>query len=419
MAYAIIRTAKLKTNGSIGGSLDHNYRERETKNADENLTHLNEHSLESKQAAYDAIQERLPEKVRKDGVRCIEYLITASPDFFEKNDLITQEKYFEASKQWLENKHGAENVICTSIHKDETSPHLVAYVVPYAWNEKKQKETLNCKHYLGGRNKLSAMQTDFHKHVKHFGLNRGIERSDAKHQTIKQFYTKIQNPTMELSKCTPELNVPEPKLLESKDSYGKRVAEAVGNDVWNKACDNLENNILKVTHRDYITIEKENKKLKSQIAYQERKIEKQAEQIRTLEKANQVSLKIMRLKDASELLRNIDDKIKEQDNIRIISPIKSNELNKISYKWNKSLSGFELKINEKNINSKVTDEFINNIKSKDKFLSQFTNKEIRDGVLPVKKLGLTPSKPLIVDEKGHETNALKQSSQGQSRGMSM
>lgn len=37
---------------------------------------------------------------------------------------------FEQSKKWLENKYGKNNVVSTTIHRDETTPHLVAYVVP-------------------------------------------------------------------------------------------------------------------------------------------------------------------------------------------------------------------------------------------------------------------------------------------------
>lgn len=43
MAYAILRTAKLKSMGSIGGSLAHTYRTREIPNADAQRDHLNEH----------------------------------------------------------------------------------------------------------------------------------------------------------------------------------------------------------------------------------------------------------------------------------------------------------------------------------------------------------------------------------------
>jgi hypothetical protein len=80
MSFAILRTAKLKSFGEIGGSLSHNYRDRPTLNANSQLTQNNEHSLSSAELVMSAIKDKLPEKRRKDAVLCVEYLITASPD---------------------------------------------------------------------------------------------------------------------------------------------------------------------------------------------------------------------------------------------------------------------------------------------------------------------------------------------------
>ena len=100
--------------------------------------------------------------------------------------------FFKRSLEWLKQRHGAENVISTSIHRDETTPHLVAYVVPIDLEGK-----LNAREFLGGRSKLSKMQTDFYNEVKHLGLERGLEGSKAEHTTIKDFYAEIQKPDNE------------------------------------------------------------------------------------------------------------------------------------------------------------------------------------------------------------------------------
>lgn len=219
MAFAILRTAKLKTIGNIASSLSHNYRTRETPNADQNRSSLNEHSVESAQAVKDAIQERLPEKRRSDAVLCIEHLITASPEWSGWGT--SQERdFFEKSKKWLDEKYGAQNVVATTIHRDETTPHLVAYVVPLDADTGR----LNAKKWLGGRHKLSRMQTDFANEVKNLGLERGIEGSKAEHTTIRDYYKKIED-----LDNVPKVSVdrPEPEFFESKDKYGQRVVESV------------------------------------------------------------------------------------------------------------------------------------------------------------------------------------------------
>ena len=169
MSFAIYRTAKLGSFGEIGGSLSHTYRTRPTPNADENKAHLNKHIFETYNQCFDALKNAIPEKRRSNAVLCIEHLITASPDW---NGWGTkkEEEFFKKSLEFLNNKYGKENVIACSIHRDETTPHLIVYVVPID-----EKGGLNAKKWLGGRAKLSQTQTDFANEVKNLGLERGLE----------------------------------------------------------------------------------------------------------------------------------------------------------------------------------------------------------------------------------------------------
>ena len=192
MSYAILRTEKLKTMGNIAASLSHNYRLRMTPNADPTRLKNNEHDLKTARQVMDGIKNRLPEKTRKNAVLAIEYLITASPDWNGWKNKEKDSEFFDKAKEWLIKKHGAENVISTTIHRDETTPHMAVYVVPID-----SKGNLNAREFLGGRAKLSKMQTDFHDQVKDLGLERGLEGSKAEHTTIKDFYAEIQKPDNE------------------------------------------------------------------------------------------------------------------------------------------------------------------------------------------------------------------------------
>ena len=223
MSFAILRTAKLKSFGEIGGSLSHNYRDRPTPNANPQQTPLNEHSLQNAELVMNAIKDKLPEKRRKDAVLCVEYLITASPDWvgWHKSD---EQKYFDDAKRWLEDRHGKDNVIATTIHRDESTPHMIAYVVPLVDGK------LNAKKFLGGREKLSKMQTDFATNVgQSVGLVRGLEGSKSEHQTIKKYYTNIDTAVKMLPDVS--IDLPEKKLLESKESYENRVFEVLDREI--------------------------------------------------------------------------------------------------------------------------------------------------------------------------------------------
>lgn len=215
MKYVILRTKKLKEWGNICASLEHNFRERITPNADENRTAQNVHvGGISTDEVRQKIEQGLPEKYRADCVKCIEYLITASPEWFEMAREQEKQKYFDNAIKWLKERHGAGNVKCVSIHNDETTPHLVAYVVPLD-----ERGKLNCKKFLGGKKVLSEMQDDFAERVgKELFLSRGIKGSKAKHQRVQRFYGELKNTD------TPQLTYEDlrPQLLKKgffNDTY--------------------------------------------------------------------------------------------------------------------------------------------------------------------------------------------------------
>jgi hypothetical protein len=198
-SFAILRTAKLKTMGNVGGSLAHTYRTRETSNANPDRSHLNEHSHASPGEVVQALKDRLPEKRRKDAVLGLEFFIGGSPDWFEGKDYQQQDAYFRDAVAWLEKRHGKENVVGWSIHRDESTPHLVAFVVPID-----DKGKLNAKQWTGGSAALSRMQTEFACEVSaQHGLARGVEGSKAQHQTIKHFYAQVEQPAQHMT-ITPQ-----------------------------------------------------------------------------------------------------------------------------------------------------------------------------------------------------------------------
>lgn len=187
MSFAIMRCKKLKGMGSVASSLQHCYRERETKNADAEKTPSNQHYVAGNtDEAMGNLRDRLPEKYRKDAVLAVEYMMTASPDWWEKASSQQQAQFFAKSVEWLAEKYGKENVIALAIHKDESTPHLSAYVVPRTADGR-----LSAKEFIGNRDKMSQDQTDYAAKVQDLGLERGIQGSKAKHVTIQQFYRNV------------------------------------------------------------------------------------------------------------------------------------------------------------------------------------------------------------------------------------
>nr|UMW77843.1 plasmid recombination protein [Klebsiella michiganensis] len=145
--YAIMRCKKLTGMGSVASALQHCYRERETPNANAERTPENYCSVsKSTDQAMGRVRELLPEKRRKDAVLAVEYVMTASPEWWKEATPRQQAEFFARSEQWLEKKYGKDRVVAAVVHRDEATPHLSAFVVPLT-----QDGRLSAKEFIGGR----------------------------------------------------------------------------------------------------------------------------------------------------------------------------------------------------------------------------------------------------------------------------
>jgi len=189
MAYAILRTAKLKSWGNVSGSGAHTYRHKGmAPNADPLRMGKNKLLVGRPGDVLGDVQRRVSavtDKPRENAVLCIEHLLSASPEFFTGKTSKEVDAWARKNLQFLAQTYGKENVAHAVLHLDESTPHIVAYVVP----EKGGK--LNCRALLGGREKLRKLQTDYGHAMKPFGLERGVEGSKARHRTIKNFYSSL------------------------------------------------------------------------------------------------------------------------------------------------------------------------------------------------------------------------------------
>lgn len=222
MKYAILRTKKLKAAGAVWRSLKHAFREQPTPNADPTLAAKNEHlGAASAAEAMQRVRDRLPEKRRKDAVLAIEYLITASPEAMKGMGSKGSAAYFNGALKWLRERHGAANVVYAGVHRDETTPHMYAYVVPLDEGTGR----LNARRWLGGSKALSDMQTEFANVVgAQHGLERGIKGSKAVHQRVQRHYglvNRAADQAQELSmldKASLAVGKPTKRAQESLDS---------------------------------------------------------------------------------------------------------------------------------------------------------------------------------------------------------
>lgn len=226
--FAILRTGKLKSAASVKGMLKHNFRTIETPNADDSLTPDNEHlaavSVEDGMRRY---REVLPDKVRKNAVHAIDYMITTSQGATKKAKEATMKEAYD----WIAEKHGKENIIMASKHRDETTPHIHIVVIPID-----PKGKLNARHFTGGtKHRMSELQDEFYDRLvsKKIDIDRGLKGSRAKHQSIKSWHAKknqvdVDN-TVTASRIEQSLERRKKNafIKEKPEEANKRVAEAI------------------------------------------------------------------------------------------------------------------------------------------------------------------------------------------------
>lgn len=227
---AILRFKKLQTIGNVAGMEKHVDRRMNVPNADISKTKENVSFV--KGSAVGNLQNRLNEikegggVVQKNSVVAIDCLMTASPEWWKSEGIKNEQEFIHRSFDFLGKTFGKENIMSMVMHKDETTPHIHAIVCPAyqskdRWGNKKMR--VGAKKWLDGRKKLSELQDEFAAIMEPLGLERGERKSKAKHQTVQEFYSKVEDRKETFSELLS--NVPIKTLGETKENYKNRLKE--------------------------------------------------------------------------------------------------------------------------------------------------------------------------------------------------
>ena len=180
--YAILRFAKYK-GPEIGNIEAHNERTKEkyASNPDVDTSHskYNFHLIQPERK-YRAEAERQIAaagcRTRKDSVRVVETLLTASPEFFKGKKQAEIRAYFEDALRFIEKHQSKETILSAVVHVDERTPHMHLCFVPLT-----EDKRLCAKEIIGNKKKLTWWQDEFWKHMvkKYPDLERGESASQT------------------------------------------------------------------------------------------------------------------------------------------------------------------------------------------------------------------------------------------------
>ena len=210
MAFAILRTKRIKDSNKIAQAFAHNLRTKYQKNVDQTKSHSNEILIDELDFAnakdfdkgyseiLDDYYSSINVKQKKNSVQMMEFVLTASPDFF-KNASPGQLDDWKKEQLKFAKKEFKDNLKFAVLHLDEKTPHLhimvsveekktVKFKNRYGSGEKEQI-SLNARRF--NRDYLTDLHTRYAEHNKGFGLVRGNKKSKAVHKDLQEFYKDI------------------------------------------------------------------------------------------------------------------------------------------------------------------------------------------------------------------------------------
>jgi len=180
--YAILRFAKYK-GPEIGHIEAHNERTKEkyasNPDVDTSRSHLNFHLVQPEQKYRAEAERQIAEamcRTRKDSVRVVEALVTASPEFFKGKKKAEIRAFFEEAVRFIEKYQSQDTIISAVVHMDEKTPHMHLSFVPLTADGR-----LSAKNIVGNKKKLTWWQDEFWKHMvkKWPDLERGESASET------------------------------------------------------------------------------------------------------------------------------------------------------------------------------------------------------------------------------------------------
>ena len=312
MGYAVLHMEK--SGGSDSGMSAHIERTVAPKNADASRTHLNWEMINFPDGVTnrtEAIQHRLEtaglqRKIGKNQVRAVRILLTGSPDDMKRIEQAGQlDDWCRDNLDWLKKTYGAENIVSAVVHLDETTPHIHATMIPIVTGERRKAKTEQavgkkkyrkkstdtarlCADDVMSRVRLKEYQNSYAAQMAKYGLERGVDGSEAKHVTTSQYYrdllTQSESVQENITRLLEQKEQAEQELSSVKADIKKEKLKNSAADVGSKLMDGMSS-ILgtpKVVKTDMQNreLKAENTNLSNEIAHLKADIE--AQQLSTI-----------------------------------------------------------------------------------------------------------------------------------------
>ena len=161
---------KKNTRGSVKGLSIHFERKTDNHSNEEidvSRSYLNQDLMQDNSDMISRFDERLENVycMKREDVKALGTWVVTLPDELKNESQNNQNKFFEETKEFLDERYGKENAVCAVVHYDETTPHLHYAFIPVTFDEKKQREKVSAKEVLN-RKDLQSFHDDLDKQLK-------------------------------------------------------------------------------------------------------------------------------------------------------------------------------------------------------------------------------------------------------------
>ena len=298
-----------KAHGSDSGTTAHIERFIIPKNADPTRTHLNRKLIEYPEGVKDrsaAIQRRLEEagltrKIGSNQVRAIRINVSATPEDMERIEREGRlDEWCADNLKYFADTFGRENIVAAHLHLDEKTPHMHVTLVPIVKGERKRKkreeqakkryrkkptDTVRlCADDIMSRLKLKAYQDSYAVAMKKYGLQRGVDGSEARHVSTQQYYRDIKRQTEELKTEVVELQERKETAREELERAKKEIQTERLKGAATTAAANIAESVGSLFGSNKVkTLERENTALHREVATHGEAIEALQTRIQTMQ----------------------------------------------------------------------------------------------------------------------------------------
>lgn len=227
MGFAVLHIEK-GTPGKAAGLGSHIDRTKRVLNADPNLSSRNFYIRTTTDGNFSitaqkenkSLQERINERIlagykgktaiRKDAITHLDIILSGSHEDMKR--IATSpgklKEWALENAKFIGDKFGHKNIVEFSCHVDERTPHIHCVVIPLTKDGR-----LSAKEMIGDRRKLSGLQDVYGNLMdEKFGLQRGLKGSTATHDSVREYYARINQRMIEPGHISIPLALEPPKI---------------------------------------------------------------------------------------------------------------------------------------------------------------------------------------------------------------